>query len=198
MNIQINNNKHNKYRFIDLIKLLKTADGFISLGCGSGCITKAPGTFGTIFAFITGIPFLNTFGHYDDMNYYIAVFLLASFFVGLWAIHKTGERLSEHDSSHIVWDEIIAFWGVLYAIYYGNFYFHLNMPLNVTSWLLAFGLFRFFDIIKPLGIKWCDQKFHNAFGVILDDLLAGIYSIAVFFTFFFCGFFNCIESFLHF
>jgi phosphatidylglycerophosphatase A len=193
MNIKINNNKHHKHRFIDLIKLLKTTDGFISLGCGSGCITKAPGTFGTIFALITGVPFLNAFGLYDNMNYYLGILLLISFFIGLWAIQKTGERLSEHDSSHIVLDEIIAFWGVLYAIYYGNLYWHLNISLNNVLWLLAFGLFRFFDIVKPLGIKWCDQRFHNAFGVILDDLLAGIYSIIVFFAFFFCGFFNFIK-----
>lgn len=136
---------------------------FIALGCGSGLSMWAPGTVGTVFAWLT---FLIMRPHLAD-GAFLAVLAIA-FVVGVNAIHRTGKALGEPDHGSIVWDEIVPFWCVL-----------LMTPATFWWQLLAFILFRFFDITKPMPARWFDQKMKNGLGVMMDDVVAAFYSLLV-------------------
>lgn len=135
---------------------------FLSLGLGSGLSPKAPGTFGTLAALIIFVAAYNLFGEVH-WGTYLAV-LLVTTVLGIYLCGKTAKDLGVHDHGGIVWDEFVGFW--------------LCMLLVPVTWfwlLSAFVLFRIFDIVKPWPIKWIDQKVSGGFGIMLDDLLAGVY-----------------------
>lgn len=93
-----------------------------------------------------------------------------AFLWGCWICHITAKALGEGDPSAIVWDEIVGIWCML-----------LWVP-NAWSWqLLAFVLFRFFDMLKPFPIAWFDRHLKGGFGIMLDDLLAALMGLACFF-----------------
>lgn len=133
----------------------------IACGFGSGLSPVAPGTFGTLFAWVS-FPLLRA--AFDDAA--LLVFLLACFVVGIFAAQRTGRDLGVVDHGSIVWDEVVPFWLVL-----------VFCP---PGWLwqgVAFLLFRLFDIVKPQPARYFDEKVKNGFGVMTDDLFAGLYTI---------------------
>ena len=137
---------------------------FIALGFGAGLAPAAPGTFGTLVA----IPIAWALRSYAPDVLFQAV-ILVFLLVGVWACGVTGRALGVIDHPAIVWDEVVAFLLVLYFI--GD------------SWLkvaIAFLLFRFFDIVKPPPIRQLDAGMKNGAGVMLDDLLAAIYTLLAF------------------
>ena len=137
---------------------------FIALGFGAGLAPAAPGTFGTLVA----IPIAWALRSYAPDVFFQAV-ILVFLLVGVWACGVTGRALGVIDHPAIVWDEVVAFLLVLYFI--GD------------SWLkvaIAFLLFRFFDIVKPPPIRQLDAGMKNGAGVMLDDLLAAIYTLLAF------------------
>ncbi len=95
-------------------------------------------------------------------------FIALSAVVGVWVCAVTGRDLGEVDHGGIVWDEIVAFWGVL-----------AMTPPGIGWLVLAFALFRLFDIWKPFPIGWLDRRIKNAVGVMLDDVLAAVYAVLV-------------------
>ena len=139
------------------------------IGLGSGLAKKAPGTCGTLAALpvwwflLQGVPTLP----------YIGV-LLAGFAFGVVICEITSRDMGVHDFGGIVWDEWIGVWITL-----------LWLPMSGSLgadllWLAyAFALFRFFDIIKPWPIKWLDAKVHGGFGIMIDDVIAGIFGLVV-------------------
>ena len=135
----------------------------IACGFGSGLSPIAPGTVGTLFAWAT-FPLLRL-----SMNdFSLLGFLLIGFIGGVLAAHKTGVDLGVTDHGSIVWDEIVPFWLVLFFC--------------PPGWIwqgTAFLLFRVFDIFKPQPARYFDEKVKNGFGVMTDDLFAGIYTILV-------------------
>ncbi len=135
---------------------------FLALGFGSGLARKAPGTWGTLAAFPL----------YFAMMWLSAApyWLLAALFVvaGVWICDVTGKDLGVHDHGGIVWDEIAAFLLVLPFA-----------PATGWGYLLAFALFRLFDIWKPFPISWLDAQVKGGLGVMLDDVVAAGYAIAV-------------------
>ncbi len=136
---------------------------FISCGMGSGLSPLAPGTFGTLFAWLS-FPLLRP--AFDEPGF--ALFLLTAFLVGIYACDKTGRDLGVPDHGAMVWDEIVPFWFVLF--------------LTPEDWhwqLAAFLLFRCFDIFKPPPARNIDQSMKNGFGVMLDDLVAAGYALLV-------------------
>jgi phosphatidylglycerophosphatase A len=134
---------------------------FIACGCGSGLSWWAPGTIGTLFAWLTW-PFLrHYFGDFELLGLLTAAYLL-----GIWAINVTGRRLGDPDHGSIVWDEIVPFWLVL-----------LMTPQGFLWELTAFALFRFFDITKPQPARYFDVHVKNGFGVMADDLIAAGYTL---------------------
>ena len=133
----------------------------LSFGFGSGLARKAPGTFGTLAAF--------PIYWYLAPRFTDAMFLLmlvCAFAIGVWACDITGKVLGVPDYGGIVWDEIVAFMLVLFFT-----------PPGLDWSLLAFVLFRFFDIAKPPPIRFFDSNWHGGLGVMFDDLLAAGYAL---------------------
>jgi phosphatidylglycerophosphatase A len=135
----------------------------IAFGFGSGLAPKAPGTVGTLL----GLPlfWLVTAAAPDLPKQLIVLF--AAFLLGVWACGKSGRALGVADDGGMVWDEIVAFALVL-----------LFTPAGGLWIVLAFALFRLFDILKPWPIRVADRRLKNGFGVMFDDLLAALYAIA--------------------
>ena len=142
--------------------LLRDPMHCLALGLGSGCIRKAPGTWGSLAA----LPIYGLFFWVPAPVFGLIV--VVSFVVGIWLCQRTADALGVHDHPAIVWDEFVGMWIVL--------------ALQPTQWWwigLAFVLFRVFDIWKPWPIGWLDQKVSGGLGIMLDDVLAGIYAFAV-------------------
>ena len=151
-----------KLRLSNPIHLLAT-------GFGSGLAPKMPGTFGTLAA----VPFVYLFLHFSGWVLVAAAVIGA--IVGVYICDRCAKDMGVHDHGSIVWDEFVGFW--------------LTMSLvPTTDWralLLGFMLFRFFDIVKPWPIRWLDKKVHGGLGIMLDDIVAGIFSaICLFFIYF--------------
>ena len=142
----------------------------IALGFGSGLSRIAPGTAGTLWAWLS---FVVLSQWLDDTGWGIAIAL--SLPLGWWASTVTARNMGVLDPGSIVWDEVAAFWLVLWLV----------MPTGLVGQVLAFGLFRFFDAVKPGPVGWADRLFHHVdpntdphawsragFGIMLDDLVA--------------------------
>lgn len=126
----------------------------------SGCVNKAPGTFGTIAALIPAFFILKYLGSQTLFLLSILIFIMS-----IKIIDDYENKTKIHDDKHIVIDEVA---GVFLALSIcGD---------NVFSFLLSFLLFRFFDITKPSIIGKIDQKVKGGFGVMLDDMLAGLFA----------------------
>ncbi len=133
---------------------------WIALGFGSGLARLAPGTFGTLFGWasfallapVVGVPAM-------------AGLALLGIPLGAWAVRRTGGDLGVADHGAIVWDEIVAFWLLLCVA-----------PQAFVAQLLAFLLFRFFDIVKPPPIGRIDRTMKTGWGVMFDDLVAALYA----------------------
>ena len=141
---------------------LKNPVHFLALGFGSGLIKPAPGTWGTLAA----VPV-----YWVLATLPISVFLLViliGFAVGIYLCGKTASDVGVHDHGAIVWDEFIGFWIAMIAI-----------PFNWVNVLIGFILFRIFDIIKPWPIKVLDQKVHGGFGIMIDDVIAGVFACII-------------------
>jgi phosphatidylglycerophosphatase A len=134
----------------------------------------APGTVGTLWAwafYLISRPFLS------ELQF--AIVLAASLVIGIWACTVTARHLQRPDPGSIVWDEIIAFWLILWLV----------MPTGLLGQAIAFGLFRFFDAVKPGPVGWADRRFKlqpgasigwaQGFGIIFDDLVAALLSLLV-------------------
>ena len=133
----------------------------LACGFGSGLSPFAPGTTGTLFAWFS---YLLLQGWMSDL--WFLVFLLACYVAGIFVVQRTGKDLGVIDHGSIVWDEIVPFWGVLFFC-----------PTDLWWQLVAFLLFRCFDIVKPQPARFFDEKVKNGFGVMADDLIAGLYTI---------------------
>ena len=98
--------------------------------------------------------------------WYLAAIVI-TFAIGVFLCDYTSKALNVHDHPGIVWDELVGFWVTMVAVPVG------------WPWILAgFVLFRVFDILKPWPVKIADQKLKGGFGIMLDDVLAGVYALA--------------------
>ena len=142
----------------------------IALGFGSGLSPWAPGTVGTLWAWLAFVVLDRWIG---DTGW--AVVLLAALVIGWWACTRTARDLGIADPGAIVWDEVLAFWIVLWLV----------MPADWISQLVAFALFRLFDAVKFGPVAWADRVFKGApgwrqgFGILFDDLVAALLTLIV-------------------
>jgi phosphatidylglycerophosphatase A len=141
----------------------------IALGFGSGLSRIAPGTVGTLWGWLA---FLLMHQVLSDLG--LAWVIAVSALVGWWACAVTSADLGVADSGHIVWDEIVAFWLVLWLV----------LPAGFAMQLAAFALFRFFDAAKPGPVAWADRHFkgfgaRGSFGILFDDLVAAFCTLLV-------------------
>ena len=142
---------------------------FIALGAGSGLSRLAPGTAGTLWAWAVFL-LLQIWLTPLQMGMLIA----ASTLVGWWACTVTAQHMGVADPGAIVWDEVIAFWLVLWLV----------TPTTFWGQLGAFVLFRYFDAAKPGPVRWADSLFkgfgwRGGWGIIFDDLVAAFCTLLV-------------------
>ncbi|MEI6026391.1 MAG: phosphatidylglycerophosphatase A [Betaproteobacteria bacterium] len=140
---------------------------WMALGLGSGLSPRAPGTVGTLWAWASFLVLDRWLG---PLGW--AVLIGAAFVVGVWACTRTAQNLGVADPGAIVWDEIVAFWLVLWVL----------LPASWGMQGAAFVLFRFFDAAKPGPVAWADGLFKSrpgepigwrqGFGILFDDLVA--------------------------
>lgn len=142
------------------ISYLKHPYHFLSVGFGSGLSPVAPGTFGTLVA----IPI---YWLCKDLSLFAFLLLIViAFGVGVYVCEFTSKALGVHDHGGIVWDEIVGYLITMIAV-----------PPTLLNMIVGFLLFRLFDIWKPWPIKWLDQKVDGGFGIMIDDVLAGIFAL---------------------
>ncbi len=139
-----------------------TVTGFAAMGCFSGLSPKAPGTMGTALAWCLMWP-LSVLPEWALM-----VWVALAAIIGVVICQRAAQALGVHDHPAIVWDEFVGMWLVL-----------LLIPQTVWIWGLGFVLFRVFDILKPWPIGWLDERLAGGIGIMADDILAGLYAIAV-------------------
>ncbi|MDF0604943.1 phosphatidylglycerophosphatase A [Neisseriaceae bacterium TC5R-5] len=135
---------------------------FLAFGFGSGLAKKAPGTWGTLAAY----PLFFLLQALGVQGVGLALLCVPLFIAGIWICGFSGTALGVDDYGGIVWDEIVAMLLVL-----------AFTPATPLAWLLAFALFRLFDIVKPWPIRWFDQHVHGGLGVMLDDLWAAGFAL---------------------
>lgn len=145
---------------------------WLGIGLGSGLPKRAAGTWGTVGGLVVAIPML-WLGFWG----FLAVTVLGAL-VGSYICGKTSDLMGVHDDPHIVWDEWVGMWVSLLPILWLHFYDDALLQGHQLSLLLlyfaAFVAFRFFDILKPFPIKWVDKNVSGGFGILIDDILAGL------------------------
>ncbi|MFW2177473.1 MULTISPECIES: phosphatidylglycerophosphatase A [unclassified Moraxella] len=152
---------------------------WLGIGLGSGLPKKAPGTWGTVGGLIVAIPLMML----GFLGFLVVIIL--GCLVGSYICGKTSDLMNVHDDPHIVWDEWVGMWITLLPIVWviplfkipcvdGNDLMSCKQQVIIYMLILAFILFRFFDIIKPFPIKWVDKNVSGGFGILIDDVLAGV------------------------
>ncbi len=141
----------------------------IALGFGAGLSRIAPGTAGTLWAW-AGYLLMQRWLSPSQIGIVIAISLP----LGWWACTVAARNMRVLDPGNIVWDEVVAFWIVLWLV----------MPAGFIAQLVAFALFRFFDAVKPGPVAWADDLFHGfgwkgGFGILLDDIVAAFCTLFV-------------------
>lgn len=133
---------------------------FLAFGFGSGLAPKAPGTFGTLACIPLYLLLSNL-----TLIYYVAVCVLV-FVVGIYICGYTAKAINAHDHPGIVWDEFAGFLVTMAGV-----------AFSWKSLILGFVLFRIFDIFKPWPINWLDKKVSGGFGIMVDDIIAGLFAL---------------------
>lgn len=141
---------------------MKSPSGIIAMGFGSGLSPFAPGTAGSLaalpFAWYLKLLPLWAFG---------LVVVLATV-LGFYVCGVVGKHLGVHDHGSIVWDEFCGMWLTLMVV-----------PQDWLWFVVGFFVFRFFDIVKVWPANWFDRQCPNGFGVMMDDIMAGLWSALV-------------------
>ncbi|MFN8954207.1 phosphatidylglycerophosphatase A [Limnohabitans sp.] len=149
--------------------MLKHPAHLIALGLGSGLSPKAPGTVGSLWAWVSWL----VIQHHLSTPMQAAL-IVVGLLLGWWACTVTARHMGLCDPGAIVWDEIVAMWLIFFFV----------MPSDFISQLTAFALFRFFDAVKPGPVAWADRLFkgfgwRGGFGIMVDDLIAAFCTLLV-------------------
>lgn len=145
----------------------------IATVCGVGYLRPAPGTWGSLAGVILALA-LHTFGGFT----LLAIATIAVFFVGWWATASMTSGTENHDPSEVVIDEVVGQWIALWVVSYGATRMGALALALYPGWIAAFLLFRLFDIWKPGPVGWADRR-NDAFGVMMDDVIAGVLAALV-------------------
>jgi phosphatidylglycerophosphatase A len=141
----------------------------VALGFGSGLSPVAPGTAGTLWAWLA---FVVMQSRLNEMQ--MGIVIAVSTLIGWWACTVTARNMRVMDPGNIVWDEVVAFWLVMWLI----------APVGLWGQLAAFVLFRIFDAVKPGPVAWADGLFKGfnakgGFGILFDDFVAAFCTLLV-------------------
>lgn len=137
--------------------LLRHPAQFVAFGFGSGLSPRAPGTAGTLVA----IPLYLLFAEWSLLQY--TVLILVSAVLGVWICGAASRQLQVHDHPGIVWDEFVGYWITMWAV-----------PVDWVWIIAGFVVFRVYDIVKPWPVNVLDRKVGGGFGIMIDDVLAGV------------------------
>ncbi len=133
-----------------------------------GFIKFAPGTWGSLTSIIMLFSLFNFFKL--SLPVLITIFVIL-FFISNFLINYFSSFTDSYDSKHIIIDELI---GIYIIFFFYDFIFIYN---DIVTLMLIFFIFRFFDIVKIYPANFVDQKIKNGYGVIMDDIIAGIYTV---------------------
>ena len=147
---------------------------FITL-FGIGKIKKIPGSFASLATTL----FLFFLFHFLNVSPNIVLFsIIIIFFISLYAINIFIKDLTNKDPKEVVIDELIG-QSIPICLYEIAHEGPKETDQALTSYFIMFILFRFFDIVKPYPVSYYDKNFKNSFGVIMDDVCAGLYVVAI-------------------
>jgi phosphatidylglycerophosphatase A len=159
--------------------LLSHPAHFIAYGAGSGLSPVAPGTVGTLWAWVSFIAIQHVLGTGRHADLIWLGILAVGWPLGCWACMRTAQAMRVADPGSVVWDEVWAFWLILWVI----------SPVDWVGQLVAFATFRAFDAIKPGPVGWADQRFKlkpgqgigwaQGLGIMFDDLVAALCTLVV-------------------
>ena len=156
--------------------LLATPAGWLACGFGSGLAPMAQGTFGSLAALLPWLLLRQL-----SLPLYLLV-LLVGFAVGVWACDVAGRALGVDDHRSLVWDEFIGQWIALIPLLIPALLPTALSPAGGFRWWMiaaGFALFRLFDVWKPWPIRWLDRRVKGGFGVMIDDVIAGVFAALV-------------------
>lgn len=143
--------------------LLATPAGWIACGFGSGLAPVAQGSCGSLAAILPWLLLREL-----SLAANLAVIVLG-FLLGVWACERASRALGVDDHRALVWDEFVGLWIAL-------------LPALLAPWwaiVLGFALFRLFDVWKPWPIREFDRRLHGGLGVMVDDVVAGMFAAVV-------------------
>ena len=134
-----------------------------------GYVKWAPGTIGSLFSLII-IIFLHSIVNKNEfIIIFICILLMATICIRIYS-----KSVNKHDAKEIVIDEFLGIYFIIIFSY--DFEIFNNEFIKILLILL---FFRIFDIIKPFPANWIDKKMKNSYGIIIDDIIAGIYTIII-------------------
>lgn len=144
------------------LQIVKDPVLLLAFGLGSGLSKKMPGTLGTLAAVPLYLALMQT----AELVYLLATLICVG--AGIVICDQAAKKLEVHDFGGIVWDEMAGFLITM-----------MGLEFSWQSVLAGFALFRLFDILKPWPIRWLDQHVAGGFGIMIDDVLAGIFAALV-------------------
>ena len=153
---------------------MKKINVLISTFFGYGYLTKMPGT---VTSFVTSVFIYIAYEYleYTDLKFSVIFFILL-FFYSFYAVKDAESEFKDKDPRQIVIDEVLGQAMPLILLLYLNQTNQLSLQIEIY-YVLSFLFFRFFDIIKPFPVSYFDKNFKNYFGIIMDDIMAGLYSM---------------------
>ena len=155
---------------------MKKINLLISTFFGNGYISKIPGTFTSLSTLVI-LYILFELMHFKNLNYILILYSI-TFFYSFYAVMDSATEFENKDPRQIVIDEVLGQAMPLILIVYLSSNDLINIPVEIY-YLLSFILFRFFDIIKPFPVSYFDKQHKNFFGIIMDDIMAGLYTMLI-------------------
>ena len=159
---------------------MKKINLLISTFFGNGHISKIPGTFTSLSTSIILYILFELF-NFKNLSYILILYSIV-FFYSFYAVMDSETEFENKDPRQIVIDEVLGQAMPLILIVYLSTNKMINIPVEIY-YLLSFILFRFFDIVKPFPVSYFDKKHKNFFGIIMDDIMAGLYSMIIIYLF---------------
>ena len=153
---------------------MKKINVLISTFFGCGYITKIPGTI-TSGVTVVFIYVAYEIHRYTDLKFSMIFFILL-FIYSFYAVKDSESEFKNKDPRQIVIDEVLGQSMPLILLLYLNQTNQINIAVEIY-YILSFLFFRFFDILKPFPVSYFDQNYKNYFGIIMDDIMAGLYSM---------------------
>ena len=153
---------------------MKKVNVLLSTFFGYGYLTKIPGTIASAVTAVFLYIAYEVLG-YNDLKFSIIFFILL-FFYSFYAVKDSEAEFENKDPRQIVIDEVLGQSMPIILLLYLNQTNQINISIEIY-YIFSFIFFRFFDILKPFPVNYFDKNYKNYFGIIMDDIIAGLYSM---------------------